>query len=141
MLITEGQPLEALYVVLEGRLRVRVGDTELAELGPGEVVGELSLLDARPPAATVETGAEEALVLSVPRSFLQRRLLTDEGFAARFYHAVGLFLAERLRATVLRLGYGDGERATLDELDEEQLDQATLAGSRFDWLLQRLRGR
>jgi hypothetical protein len=64
-------------------------------------------------------------------------------FAARFYRALAIFLADRLRATTRRLGYGsvgdlDSETVLEDELDIGVLDAVSQAGDRFSRLLQRL---
>lgn len=111
-------------------------------LGSGEVVGEMSFIDARPPSATV-TAVEPAVVLAVPRSALAAHLGEDDGFAARFYRALAVFLSRRLRSTVSRLGYGAGKplREDIeyeDELDSHVLGNVHRAGLRFDRVLQRL---
>jgi bacteriocin-type transport-associated protein len=145
VLIEQGRPVSALYVVLSGSLTVSfrgLGGGNSVPLGCGEVVGEMSFIDARPPSATV-TAARDAVVLAIPRTELSRKLDQDSGFAARFYRAVALFLSHRLRATVLRLGYGKGRELdedveAEDELDPAVLDYVHLAGSRFDRVLQRL---
>lgn len=52
ILIREGFPIEDVYVVLEGKLFVLVkamGDREVATLLAGEIVGEMSFVDSRPP--------------------------------------------------------------------------------------------
>lgn len=146
VLIEEGKPLTVLYVLLDGRLSVRVGGAggqEVAQLQSGEVLGELSFLDSRPPSATV-TALNEVAVLSIPRSLLERKLDEDDGFAARFYRALGIFLASRLRRTMQRFGYESGQVLDddvehEDELDPEVLQNVALAGARFDWMIQRLR--
>ena len=124
ILIHEGRPVEEIFLLLDGVLAARVGGgdqpaRELARLYPGEITGELSFLDSRPPNATV-VALEPARVLAIPRAELKRRLELDEGFAARFYRALGVFLASRLRHTDL-------------------LDQTALAGARFEHLLARFR--
>ncbi len=146
-LVTEGTPIDQVYLVLDGELAVtssRTGARELARLGSGEVVGELSFLDSRPPVATVSVASAEATVLGIPRDALSAKLEDDPPFAARFYRALGTFLAARLRSTVLELGdaraTGAAPAEAGDELDPELLDQLELAGARFDWLLGRLRG-
>jgi CRP/FNR family cyclic AMP-dependent transcriptional regulator len=58
LLFRKGEPAEQLYGVLEGRLRVsgeRDGqdDVTFARLGPGEVIGEIALLDRSSRSATV----------------------------------------------------------------------------------------
>ena len=52
--IQQGKPLEALFILLEGKLAVRttgLRDVDVATLFPGEVIGEISFVDARPPSA------------------------------------------------------------------------------------------
>jgi bacteriocin-type transport-associated protein len=146
-LIREGQPVDALYIVLEGTLVVSsaaLGGQEIARLGVGEIIGEISFVDARPPSATV-TAVDDATVFVLDRARLHARLEEDAGFAARFYRAVAVFLADRLRNTVARLGYGAGrdldESAEYEgELDFGVLDNVHLAGARFDRMLKRLVG-
>ena len=146
-LIREGESLEVLYVVLEGRLSVTLsalGGKEVACLRSGEVLGELSFLDSRPSSATV-VAVDNSTVLSVPRGSLAAKLAADAAFAARFYRALGIFLASRLRRTQHRLGYGgdrilDEDVQHEDEVDPAMLDSLALAGARFDWMLKRLRG-
>ena len=139
ILIQEGSPIDALYIVLDGNLRVSVAGKEVARIACGEIVGEMSFLDARPPAATVQS-LDRALVLAVPRATLGAKLRADAPFAARFYHALGILLAHRLRNN---LGYSQGRSLAEDvvyddELDPELMDQVALAGVRFDRMLKRL---
>lgn len=56
-LVAEGEPGNALHVVVEGRVRISVtsglGDEAIvAVIGPGDCLGELSLLDGRPRSAS-----------------------------------------------------------------------------------------
>jgi bacteriocin-type transport-associated protein len=144
-LIHEGRPVDALYIVLDGSVTVltqALGGQEVAKLGVGEIVGEMSLVDARPPSATVQA-RERATLFVIPRDELVRRLAQDTGFAARFYRAIALFLSDRLRGTVSRMGYGRGQQLDAeveyaDELDPAVLDNVYLAGTRFDRMLRRL---
>jgi CRP/FNR family transcriptional regulator, cyclic AMP receptor protein len=77
---------------------------EVARLGAGEVIGEIGFVDSAPPSATV-TAAGSAAVLALSNTLLQQHLTSDAAFAARFYRALAIFLADRLRATTRRLGY------------------------------------
>jgi len=147
VLVREGQTVEAIYVVLEGTFTVTIGTTggqEIARLLSGEIVGEISFVDSRPPSATV-TAVEDSLVLSVPRYELAAKLEQDTAFAARFYQTLAVFLTYRLRSTTSLLGYGvatalDEDAEYEDELAPDVLDNVSLAAARFDWLLRRLRG-
>ncbi len=145
VLIREGKAIENVYIVLDGKFSVTVkalGEREVARLGSGEILGEMSFVDARPPSATV-TALEDSIVFSLPRGELKEKLDRDTGFAARFYRALAVFLSDRLRSTVSRLGYGEGagldeDLEYEDELDATVLDAVHLAGSRFDRMLKRL---
>ena len=64
VLCREGEPGDELFLILGGRVRVVRGGTTLAELGPGEAVGEMAVLDEGPRSATVEA-LEETEVLAL----------------------------------------------------------------------------
>jgi len=144
-LITEGHDVDAVYIVLDGTFSVSVAalsNREINRLSSGEVVGEMSFVDARPPSATV-TAVDNSHVFAIPRAELANKLEQDTGFAARFYRALTLFLSDRLRSSVALLGYGDGRdldssREIDEELNPNVLDSVHLAGSRFDGMLKRL---
>jgi CRP/FNR family transcriptional regulator, cyclic AMP receptor protein len=148
VLIYEGQPIDTLYILLEGTLSVSVaamGDREIAQLSSGDVVGEMSFIDTRPPSATV-TATQPSLVLSIPREQLATKLRQDVGFASRFYRALAIFLSHRLRVTVDQLGYGSNNQFEMTDLSRDDLtrdakDNVALAETRLDWLLRRLKGR
>ena len=146
ILIRTGEPVSEIFLLLEGRLSVwagEVGGQEIASLQSGEIIGELSFLDSRPPNATV-SAAEPGVLLAIPRDQLRAKLERDLQFAAHFYRALGVFLASRLRQTMGRLGFAaqdslvEGDEA-VDELDPDLLDQTAIAGRRFELLLERFR--
>ena len=142
VLIPQGQPVEEIFFVLRGQLSVSIEDVgEIARIGSGEIVGELSLLDSRPPNATV-TALEDSVVMAVAKQRVDGRLRTDTGFSSRFYRALGLLLADRLRDSVGHLTYGmqkglsdqdDGR-----EISPELLDRMGLAAQRFEQIRERL---
>ncbi|MBK8597051.1 MAG: cyclic nucleotide-binding domain-containing protein [Holophagales bacterium] len=80
-LLAAGEVGGEAYVVAEGRLRVSVripgvGEEALAFLGPGEVVGEMALVDDSPRSADVVAQDGPATVFALPREVF-RRLLTE----------------------------------------------------------------
>jgi CRP/FNR family cyclic AMP-dependent transcriptional regulator len=142
VLIREGQPVDALFIVLNGELDVTVGGKRVASLLSGEIVGEISFVDFRPPSATV-SASRSSLVLAIPREKLNAQLNANPHFASHFFRALATFLADRLRMTTARLGYGDAAQdarraADADEIDLDMMDSASLAAVRFDRLLKRL---
>jgi small-conductance mechanosensitive channel len=66
--VTEGREGSTYYVVVSGRLAVRVSSspTDVATLGPGDGFGEMSLLTGAPRAATV-VALEDCVVLELGR--------------------------------------------------------------------------
>ncbi len=132
-----------LYILLQGSLFVvdsKIGT--LATLGSGEIVGEMSFVDNAPPSASVVANGD-CIVLVLSHAELEKWMETDPGFGMRLYKALCFFLADRLRGTVGRLGYGDtgsleSDDVLEDELDENLLDVVSVAGDRFDRMLRLL---
>lgn len=134
-LIQEGHPVESIFFVTQGDFSITTaGSTEpLATVGTGEVLGEVSFVDRRPPTATV-TAVGDGTVLAIPKDALSAKLQDDPGFAGRFYRAIAVFLADRLRSTLRqRSGLGEDE-----ELDLHELEAFSKGGVRFERILRRL---
>jgi CRP/FNR family transcriptional regulator, cyclic AMP receptor protein len=146
VLITEGKRIDSLFLVIDGRLSVTVAalqGREVAQLQSGEIIGEMSFVDSRPPSASV-TALDQSSLLAVPRNRLSAKLNSDMAFGTRFYRALSVFLADRLRSTVATLGYNSGkpmeqEVEYEDELDGDMLDQVSIAGARFEFVQRKLR--
>ena len=148
VIIREGEPVTSLFIVIEGNLEVIVENGKrIAELSVGDIVGEMSLIEKRPPSASVRA-IDAARLLAVPQEQVRARLSTDPAFAARFYRALAVFLSDRLRSTVATLGYGkarqnESAQQSLErnnELDEGLLDTLHVAGDRMRRLLALLEG-
>jgi CRP/FNR family transcriptional regulator, cyclic AMP receptor protein len=142
VLIREGLPAESVIVLLQGEFVVTaqaVGD--IARLGAGEIVGEMSFVDSAPPSATV-LAASDGLALFIDKAAMMQKLEADVAFGCRFYRALAVFLADRLRSSVRRMGYGSedlgAEPIAKDELDDGILDNVSMAGERFDRMLKML---
>jgi CRP-like cAMP-binding protein len=52
-IISQGEMGTAMYIIIDGRVRVHADGRDIAELGPREVFGELAALDPEPRAASV----------------------------------------------------------------------------------------
>ena len=105
VVIEQGVPGPGLFVIVQGGVRVLRGDatgvTELARLGPGSYVGELSLIDAAPTSARVV--AEGSVVgLRISRERFNQYVLNHETAAFRIFQLFARTLAERLRNANLR---------------------------------------
>jgi CRP/FNR family transcriptional regulator, cyclic AMP receptor protein len=137
--ITQGKQADTLVLLLEGEFVVTAeGFGQVATMGVGEIVGEISLVDSAPPSATV-TARGDCTALFLDKATLMHKLDSDPGFGSRFYRALAVFLADRLRAT-RRLsgapsGIADATAVMHDELDTGILDNISAAGERFNRML------
>lgn len=144
--VQEGGQIDAFYVVLDGLFSVSMTalGKEITRLAQGEIIGEMSFVDTRPPSATV-TALQNSHVLAIPHDDLSLKLEDDPFFASRFYKALAIFLSYRLRKAPNWLGFGKGGNFEIeedetydDELDLNVLDNIHLAGMRFDRMVKRL---
>jgi len=98
-LIAQGAAATSMHLILSGRVRVvrhapSGSALVLAELGPGEGVGEIGLIDQRPRSATV-VAIEPTVTLEL-HALAFTRLANS---SSRFYELLARRLGERLRAT------------------------------------------
>lgn len=83
-----GMTVESLHIVASGAAVVSAkvpgkGVVKLAELGPGQVFGELSMLEGSIAGATVRAGEKGLIVLLVPEAPFRRLAAENETLAAR----------------------------------------------------------
>ena len=135
VLIKQGIAIEMIYIILKGDFDVidDVSNHKLAKVGPGEILGEMSFIDANPPSATVIAN-EEAIVHAINKTTVNDKIKDDAQFAIRFYKAIATLLSDRLRTAILK---ARGESDKAEDLDLEVLDKVSLAGSRFDTIVKR----
>ncbi|EKQ68265.1 cNMP-binding protein [Leptolyngbyaceae cyanobacterium JSC-12] len=146
VLIHEGKTISTLFILLEGELSVTTAAShgqEIASVLSGDIVGEMSFVDTRPPSATV-TAKQSSIVLSISKEQLAKKLELDGGFAARFYRALAISLSTRLRITVSRLQHFNlpasvDQELSMHDLAKDAKDTVALAKTRLDWLLRRLK--
>ena len=116
-----GDATDSLYIVLSGRLKVMMGDSEgkeviLSLIGPGEFFGEMGLIDEGPRSASVVT-IEPCELLSIAKRDFKKSLAENFEMA----QAVMRGLVRRLREADRKIGslalldvYGRVARLLLD---------------------------
>ena len=62
----EGEPGDALYLIVEGKVKVHKGDKQLVQLSVRDVFGEMAVLDSEPRSASV-TVLDDAVLLKIGR--------------------------------------------------------------------------
>lgn len=118
VLFKEGDSGDSLMIVLDGHVVASVksesgGEEEVARLGPGEVVGEMALVDAEPRSATVSSPAG-ATVLEFSRAALAGLCQTSPRVAAAIQRNVLFDVARRLRDVGEKLTDGASGAGTPD---------------------------
>jgi CRP-like cAMP-binding protein len=107
VVIVDGGPADALYVIRSGSCRVykeKGGDArEVVVLGPGTQFGASALLDPAARSATV-VAAEPTELVAFRADRLVSLLERDPGVAAAFYRALAISLFRRLRRMTDDLG-------------------------------------
>lgn len=64
--ISKGELGNCMYIIRDGRVAIHDGDRRFAELGPGEVVGEMAVLDPQPRSASA-TAIEDTVLLRLDK--------------------------------------------------------------------------
>lgn len=99
--VKQGQLGDAMYLILDGELRVRLmiggKETILATLGNGEFFGEISLFDKGPRSADVIANKDSTLLKISAESF-ENLIAQHPELAAPFLFAIGKTLTARIRA-------------------------------------------
>lgn len=112
VLIREAEPGESLFVIRKGRVAVEKTTggrkIQLAELGPGAVFGEMSLIDNFPTSASV-VALEPSSFFLIGRLDLNVLLSWDTVLASKMWRSFTEMLCYRVRASNERLleRYGD----------------------------------
>ena len=100
-LFLQDEPTNDLYVVLSGFVRVSVrarsGETDLAQLGPGSIVGEMSFLLGGGRSASVRT-SEASELLRISNAAFQQILDGRSKVAFQVLYNIARTMAARLRA-------------------------------------------
>jgi len=102
--IGAGDPTDSLYIVINGRLKVLMGDEQgreviLSILGPGEFFGEMGLLDDSPRSASVVT-LEACELLTISKTEFKRSLAENSDLSLMVMRG----LVKRLREADRKIG-------------------------------------
>jgi CRP/FNR family transcriptional regulator, cyclic AMP receptor protein len=132
VIMAAGDQIDSLYIIISGRLKVMMGDSEgkeviLSLLGPGEFFGEMGLIDDSPRSASV-VAIEPCELLAVSKRDFKKCLAENVEMSM----AVMRGLVRRLREADRKIGslalldvYGRVARLLID-MSEEVNGQKTV---------------
>lgn len=99
--VKQGAPGDAMYLLLEGELRVRMmaegKEIIIVTLGPGEFFGEISLFDHGPRSTDV-MAIQDSKLLRIAAPAFAKMISDAPDLAAPFLFAMGKTLVDRIRA-------------------------------------------
>jgi CRP-like cAMP-binding protein len=120
----EGDPGDTMYMVYSGALDVSTGPNDavshLAILGPGEIFGEMALVDAKPRSATV-IATEDSRVIPITAKFLKINIHKDPKF---IFHIIETLLlridstGQKVQEQQAVRGYDPASMEMKPDLDE-----------------------
>ncbi len=92
-----------LMIVLRGKAQIKTfsGDT-IAEVGPGSVLGEVSLIDHEPRSATVVSSGETQVAI-IPSGKLKEMMRHDMGMRCVVMENLAKLICQRLRSANVQL--------------------------------------
>jgi CRP/FNR family transcriptional regulator, cyclic AMP receptor protein len=98
-----GDAGDKLYLILEGKVRISrdvpgMGEEALAVLGPGQVFGEMALLDESPRSADARVH-ERCRLLAIPKDGFDDLLFLHKDLAYEVLWSIVRMLLSRLRET------------------------------------------
>lgn len=95
-IFAEGEVGDALYIVLDGKVRVHRKEKTIAELGERECFGEMAILDAAPRSATV-TALIDVALLKIAREDFQEIMGDKHAIAQGIIKVLSRRLREAIR--------------------------------------------
>lgn len=121
---------------------------KIAQITRGEIIGEMGFFNAHLPSYTFKA-SENAQVLVIKRQQLLIKLQQNPAMGSRFYRMVAMLLSARLQGLISHMEYGtsaDQSEHRLsrdfeneDEIDSTVMNNSTIGGARFNWMLRRLK--
>lgn len=118
--IFRGVTVDGLHVIASGKVTVhaKVGrDTvQVAELGPGQVFGETSIIEMSVAGATIKAAEDETLIFVLPEESFKKIMAMDPDFQAR----VMALIAERKKVNADKQQASDQAKATERQQEREK---------------------
>jgi CRP/FNR family transcriptional regulator, cyclic AMP receptor protein len=90
-IFVEGDAGRLMFVVMEGRVRLKIKGKTVEEIGPGGIFGELALVDGSPRSASAEA-LTACTLATISEERFENLVLQTPGFALRVMRVLALRL-------------------------------------------------
>jgi putative ABC transport system ATP-binding protein len=99
-LVQKGQKAKGVYLLVKGNARVQIAfQPKASTIAPGEICGEMSLLEDAPASASV-FAEDEVEAFHLDRATLETMFELFPHLASRFYRSLARNLSRRLRELI-----------------------------------------
>lgn len=124
-IIKEGVETPWLFILMAGKLEVEAGlmHTHLADLYPGQLVGEMAFVDKRASSAVVRV-KEPSKLLAISRADVEHLIATDPTFGVRLFRGIASLVIRRLRSTIRTLAYHEVEEPSSEVVVDHRFLEA-----------------
>ena len=94
--LKKGGVARNMFIVLDGTLEVKDGDTLVRVLGAGDIIGEMAFLLERPRTMDVYAATDDTRILSLSENTIRNMIASDPEFAAQLLLNISKILCMRL---------------------------------------------
>jgi CRP-like cAMP-binding protein len=101
VLVQQASQAKTLLIIGVGKVKVSISGKVLAQIGPGEICGEMAFLEDSRPSATA-TAEEEVQAFSIEWKTLIELFELFPHVASRFYRSLAVNLSRRLREQIIQ---------------------------------------
>lgn len=98
-LIRQGKQVKVVYLLAKGKAIIEVSQTQIAQIGAGEICGDMAFLENGLASANV-TALEEVEAYAIEWPALENLFELFPHLASRFYRSVAVNLSRRLREQI-----------------------------------------
>src|SRR3954451_12540915 len=99
ILIQQAKQVKTVYLLVKGSAKVEVSKMKVAEVGPGEICGEMAFLENSKPSATV-IATDDVEAAAIEWSALSELFQLFPHMGSRFYRSIAISLSRRLREQI-----------------------------------------
>jgi len=98
-LVQQTRQVKVVYLLIKGSAKVEVSKMKVAEVGPGEICGEMAFLENSKPSATV-IATDDVEAAAIEWSALSELFQLFPHMGSRFYRSIAISLSRRLREQI-----------------------------------------